>query len=86
MLHYNSSRDLNAKAMDDIIDDCLRGEIEKDEEIAEYDYTTEEVMNPFLFAEKRKEIDGAKCNLSTTTETTIDWDYDDYETYCMLSG
>ena len=68
------------------MDDCLKRKIENDEEIADYDYTTEEVMNPFLFAEKRKEIDSAKCNLSTTEDTSIDWDYDDYETYCRIDA
>lgn len=58
-------------------------EIEKDkEEIEDCDYTVEEVSSEFQFVEKMGVLERLKCNLSSTEEAMIDWDYEDYENSC----
>lgn len=82
LLYYDLTRELNTAMIDEKLHELVKEEIQKDSEVKEYGYTLEEVTNPFMFVEKKKELDTIKNDLSYSDDVMFDWYYEDYENTC----
>lgn len=83
IVYYDSTEEINATIIDKAVKKLVLKEIEKDkDEIEDNEYTVEEVSNDFQFVDMMGALERLKCNLSSTDESLIDWDYEDYENTC----
>ena len=68
--------------IDEKLCELVKEEIQKDSEVEEYGYTMEQVTDPFMFVEKKRELDTIKNDLSYSDDVLFDWYYEDYENTC----